>query len=133
MRKYQSGGPVEGKKQDPALVTKAPKIKKEFGLIDWTKPARIHRAIRARDATVADRVHVPASAGQGADAGDCESGRGHVADDDSKLRIRRIVAKPARVLGSGAVLSRCFMRVLAISSGQSLLQFLNSSLPGRSG
>ena len=45
-RKYVSGGPVEGVKQDPALVTKAPKIKKEFGLIDWTKPA-VHRAVRA--------------------------------------------------------------------------------------
>ena len=48
MRKYQAGGPVEGVKQDPALVTKAPKIKKEFGLIDWTKPAEyIERFVRA--------------------------------------------------------------------------------------
>ncbi|HEX4611143.1 MAG TPA: methionyl-tRNA formyltransferase [Urbifossiella sp.] len=48
VRKYQAGGPVEGAKQDPALVTKAPKIKKEFGLIDWTKPAsRIGWHIRA--------------------------------------------------------------------------------------
>lgn len=39
VRRYASGGPVEGAKQDPALVTKAPKIKKEFGLIDWSKPA----------------------------------------------------------------------------------------------
>ena len=47
-RKYASGGPVEGVKQDPALVTKAPKIKKEFGLIDWTKPADyIERFVRA--------------------------------------------------------------------------------------
>jgi methionyl-tRNA formyltransferase len=46
--KYASGGPVEGAKQDPALVTKAPKIKKEFGLIDWTKPAGyIERFVRA--------------------------------------------------------------------------------------
>ncbi len=37
VRKYASGGSVDGVKQDPALVTKAPKIKKEFGLIDWTK------------------------------------------------------------------------------------------------
>jgi methionyl-tRNA formyltransferase len=48
VRKYQSGGPIEGRKQDPALVTKAPKIKKEFGLIDWTKPANyIERFVRA--------------------------------------------------------------------------------------
>jgi methionyl-tRNA formyltransferase len=48
VRKYESGGVVEGKKQDPALVTKAPKIKKEFGLIDWTKPAEyIERFVRA--------------------------------------------------------------------------------------
>ncbi len=47
-RKYVSGGPGEGVKQDPALVTKAPKIKKEFGLIDWTKPADyIERLVRA--------------------------------------------------------------------------------------
>lgn len=32
-------GPVSGTKQDPALVTKAPKLKKEQGLIDWTQPA----------------------------------------------------------------------------------------------
>jgi methionyl-tRNA formyltransferase len=32
-------GPVSGVKQDPALVTKAPKFKKEHGLIDWSKPA----------------------------------------------------------------------------------------------
>jgi methionyl-tRNA formyltransferase len=47
-RKYQVGGAVEGVKQDPALVTKAPKIKKEFGLIDWTKSADyIERFVRA--------------------------------------------------------------------------------------
>ncbi len=39
VKRYRSAGPVEGVKQDPALVTKAPKIKKEFGLIDWMKPA----------------------------------------------------------------------------------------------
>lgn len=32
-------GPVEGVRQDPARVTKAPKLRKEDGLIDWTKPA----------------------------------------------------------------------------------------------
>lgn len=47
-RKYAAGGPVEGTKQDPAQVTKAPKIKKEFGLIDWSKPAEyIERFVRA--------------------------------------------------------------------------------------
>ena len=46
--KYAAGGPIEGVKQDPALVTRAPKIKKEFGLIDWTKPAaEIERHVRA--------------------------------------------------------------------------------------
>jgi len=32
-------GTVQGRKQDPALVTKAPKLKKENGVIDWTRPA----------------------------------------------------------------------------------------------
>ena len=41
-------GPVTGDKQDPALVTKAPKLTKEMGLIDWTQPAeRVCRQIRA--------------------------------------------------------------------------------------
>lgn len=48
VRKYASGAEVEGTKQDPSQVTKAPKIKKEFGLIDWTKPADyIERFVRA--------------------------------------------------------------------------------------
>jgi methionyl-tRNA formyltransferase len=47
-RSYAVGGPVEGVKQDPARVTRAPKIKKEFGLIDWNKPADyIERFVRA--------------------------------------------------------------------------------------
>jgi len=41
-------GPISGEKQDPALVTKAPKLTKEMGLIDWTKPAEtVLRQIRA--------------------------------------------------------------------------------------
>jgi methionyl-tRNA formyltransferase len=41
-------GPVTGDKQDPAQMTKAPKLTKEMGLIDWTKPApQVRRQIRA--------------------------------------------------------------------------------------
>jgi methionyl-tRNA formyltransferase len=41
-------GPVTGEKQDPAQVTKAPKLTKEMGLIDWTKPAeQVCRQVRA--------------------------------------------------------------------------------------
>lgn len=41
-------GPVSGEKQDPVLVTKAPKLTKEMGLIDWTRPAaEICRQVRA--------------------------------------------------------------------------------------
>jgi methionyl-tRNA formyltransferase len=41
-------GPVPGEKQDPSQVTKAPKLKKEHGLIDWSKPAEfICRQVRA--------------------------------------------------------------------------------------
>jgi methionyl-tRNA formyltransferase len=41
-------GPIVGEKQDPQLVTKAPKLTKEMGLIDWTKPAeQICRQVRA--------------------------------------------------------------------------------------
>jgi methionyl-tRNA formyltransferase len=41
-------GTVQGRKQDPALVTKAPKLKKEHGLIDWNRDAlEVHNQIRA--------------------------------------------------------------------------------------
>ncbi len=41
-------GPVSGTKQDLALVTKAPKLKKEHGVIDWTKSAdRVYCQVRA--------------------------------------------------------------------------------------
>ena len=41
-------GPVSGEKQDPTQVTRAPKLTKEMGLIDWTKPAdEICRQVRA--------------------------------------------------------------------------------------
>lgn len=41
-------GPVTGEQQDPALVTKAPKLKKEHGAIDWARPAaEICRQVRA--------------------------------------------------------------------------------------
>lgn len=41
-------GPVVGEKQDPALVTKAPKLTKEMGLIDWSQPAeRVVNHVRA--------------------------------------------------------------------------------------
>jgi methionyl-tRNA formyltransferase len=46
----ESGGvsPLPATKQDPALVTKAPKLKKEDGLIDWSQPAgRVARQVRA--------------------------------------------------------------------------------------
>ena len=43
-----AAGPVPGAKQDPAKVTKAPKLKKEDGLIDWSKPAeQVVRQVRA--------------------------------------------------------------------------------------
>jgi methionyl-tRNA formyltransferase len=41
-------GTAKGAKQDPALVTKAPKLTKEHGAIDWAQPAeRIGNFVRA--------------------------------------------------------------------------------------
>jgi methionyl-tRNA formyltransferase len=41
-------GPVTGEKQDPAQVTKAPKLTKEMGLIDWAQSAeQVCRQVRA--------------------------------------------------------------------------------------
>jgi methionyl-tRNA formyltransferase len=43
-----AAGPVQGMKQDLTQVTKAPKLKKEMGLIDWSRPAQeICRHVRA--------------------------------------------------------------------------------------
>lgn len=48
VKRIQTEGWFEGVKQDPALVTKAPKLKKENGLIDWSKPAEeVCRQVRA--------------------------------------------------------------------------------------
>jgi methionyl-tRNA formyltransferase len=45
---HLKAGPIVGEKQDPKLVTKAPKLTKEMGLIDWSKPAeQICRQVRA--------------------------------------------------------------------------------------
>jgi methionyl-tRNA formyltransferase len=41
-------GPVQGAKQDKALVTKAPKLKKENGLIDWSRTSeQVGRQVQA--------------------------------------------------------------------------------------
>jgi len=41
-------GPVVGEKQDPKLVTKAPKLTKDMGLIDWSQLAeQVCRLVRA--------------------------------------------------------------------------------------
>jgi methionyl-tRNA formyltransferase len=41
-------GTVQGRKQDPSQVTKAPKLKKEHGLIDWSRSAeQVCNQIRA--------------------------------------------------------------------------------------
>lgn len=43
-----AAGPVQGIPQDKSLATKAPKLTKELGLIDWSRPAEeICRQIRA--------------------------------------------------------------------------------------
>lgn len=43
-----AAGPVVGEAQDPGLATKAPKLTKEHGLVDWTQPAAVvERQIRA--------------------------------------------------------------------------------------
>jgi methionyl-tRNA formyltransferase len=41
-----AAGPVQGTKQDKAQVTKAPKLKKEDGLIDWSRD-RVKNKVRA--------------------------------------------------------------------------------------
>jgi methionyl-tRNA formyltransferase len=38
-------GPIVGVKQDPTLVTKAPKLAKEMGAIDWSQPAASIRCL----------------------------------------------------------------------------------------
>jgi methionyl-tRNA formyltransferase len=41
-------GTAQGRKQDPSLVTKAPKLKKEHGLIDWSRaPGQVRDQVRA--------------------------------------------------------------------------------------
>lgn len=82
VRKYQSGAAVQGIKQDIAQATKAPKIKKEFGFIDWNKSAeQVARHIRAMQPwpTAYTFLHRP-----------------------NKEPMRLIVTKTGRIVGPGA-------------------------------
>src|SRR3712207_7408308 len=43
-------GPVQGRKQDPSQATRAPKLTKEHGAIDWSRSgAEVCRQVRAID------------------------------------------------------------------------------------
>ncbi len=92
-------GPVEGPKQDQSLVTKAPKLKKHHGLLDWTKKAeQIERQIRAmhpwptaytflhRQGKKPQRVIVHRS--QVVDAShDCEPGQVVISEEKTRLLV----------------------------------------------
>ncbi len=74
VERIATGEPVPGVKQDKSQVTKAPKLTKEHGLIDWTRTAeQVCNHIRAMQPWPT-RVHVSAPRGPRADAADCAQG-----------------------------------------------------------
>jgi methionyl-tRNA formyltransferase len=107
VRKYQSGGPVEGVKQDLTLMTKAPKIKKEFGLIDWTKPADyIERFVRAMQPwpTAYTFLHRPGKEPMRVIVNKIDRIKGMPSDRYSPGTAFAIQGKEALALGSSMVL-----------------------------
>jgi len=99
-------GPVTGSKQDPARVTKAPKMTKAHGLIDWSRPATtigchvramqpwptaftfLHHAGPATRLIVGKTTHRPAQPGESGQPGEL------LTTDASRLQV---------VAGDGAI------------------------------
>ncbi len=102
--------------QDRSQVTKAPKLRKEDGLIDWSKPARsIHDLVRSMQPwPVAQTTWRPQSHG-------------------SKETVRLIVHKTAVVDGQGKpgdVLEAALDR-LVVAAGAGAVQLITLQLPGK--
>ena len=68
-------GRLEALPQDPALASKAPRLKKTDGLIDWNRPAAAIQESHPGDGALAEDVHLLASAGRPAGAADSRSRR----------------------------------------------------------
>ena len=126
-------GPLIGEKQDKTGVTKAPKLKKEDGLIDWSKPAgRVVRQIRAmqpwptaytflhRAGKPAMRVMVsragkippPAAGNAGAVYVDADGGLCVHAGEGTAVAVREL--QPA---GGKKMLGRDFLRGYPVGDG----------------
>ena len=102
--------------QDRSKVTKAPKLRKEDGLIDWSKPARaIHDLVRSMQPwPVAQTTWRPQTHG-------------------SKEPVRLIVHKTAVVDGQGKpgdVLEAALDR-LVVAAGEGAVQLITVQLPGK--
>ncbi len=96
-------GPLEGSKQDQTLATKAPKLTKDHGVIDWERPAvAVCNQIRAmqpwptaftfwhRAGQPPLRLIVTRVAARGANDGEIDARPGEVllSDDRTKLSVR---------------------------------------------
>ena len=63
VRKYAAGGPVDGTKQEPVARLESAQDQEGVRPHRLDPAGRLYRAVRARHATVADGVHIPASVG----------------------------------------------------------------------
>lgn len=67
-------GHLQAVGQDPALASKAPRLKKTDGLIDWLDCLRDQESVPS-DGALAQNLHLLASVGRDAHAFDCRSSR----------------------------------------------------------
>jgi methionyl-tRNA formyltransferase len=111
-----SMGPITVAPQDKTRVTKAPKLRKEDGVIDWRQPARsIHNLVRAMQPWPAAATSWRSRAGE------------------VKPAVRLIVHKTAIAEGEGApgeVLESAGGR-LVVAAGAGALALLSIQVPGK--
>ena len=109
-------GPITVAPQDKTRVTKAPKLRKEDGVIDWRQPARsIHNLVRAMQPWPAAST----------------SWRPRAAE--AKPAVRLIVHKTAIAQGHGAPgeLLEAVGEHLVVAAGEGAVALLSIQLPGK--
>jgi len=109
--------------QDPSLVTRAPKLRKESGVIDWTKSAQqIHNLVRAMSPWPMASTSWTAAPGKPAGPGGTPA-----------LPLRLIVHKTRPVEGRGTpgTVISASKDDLVVAAGQDAVQMQVLQLPGK--
>jgi methionyl-tRNA formyltransferase len=111
-----AGGSINVALQDKTKVTKAPKLRKEDGVIDWRQPARVvHNLVRAMQPWPAASTSVRPRAGE------------------AKPSVRLIVHRTAIAQGQGAPgeVLEAGGEHLIVAAGEGAVALMSIQLPGK--